>query len=505
MPAPALADATLFATAAIAIALATMWFVRSLRRAMFVMIVVLIAGLAMVGAIERFGDMTTSDPLIVAGREFALALIALALIRVAMMFVFEALLVRRHMPRILTDVVFAFALVGYAIYRMHVGGVNLTGIITTSALITAVIAFSLQETLGNLWGGIALQLDNTCRLGDWVRIDNVTGQIVGIRWRCVAVATNDGETVIIPNGQMIKNRVTVLGRRGDARIGLRRHVVFRAPYSAPPALVVRAVEEALARAEIPHVSSKPPPACLVDATEDAGIRYEVLYWLDEPIYDDLQTDGRVLAHALAGLARNDVELPLPRRVIMHPRDVRDEHEHAASQRASERSTLLAQLPLFAAFTDAERSELATRLTDAYYLDGDVISQQGDASDSLFVLARGRVKVLRDGHDGRRERRALGELDAPTYFGEMGLLTGDPRTATVVANGDVLCYRLSRDAFDSVLQARPEIVDALSHTVAQRRAENDATLRALDDAARARHASSAAAALVRRIRSFFDLA
>jgi CRP-like cAMP-binding protein len=123
---------------------------------------------------------------------------------------------------------------------------------------------------------------------------------------------------------------------------------------------------------------------------------------------------------------------------------------------------------------------------------------------MFVLARGHVKVLRDGHDARGERRRLGELDAPSYFGEMGLLTGDARTASVIADGDVLCYQLSRDAFDSVLKARPELVDALSETVAKRRAENDATLRALDAAARARHASGAAADLVRRIRAFFDL-
>jgi len=87
---------------------------------------------------------------------------------------------------------------------------------------------------------------------------------------------------------------------------------------------------------------------------------------------------------------------------------------------------------------------------------------------------------------------------------MGLLTGEPRTATVVAQGDVLCYVLPRAAFDSVLKARPELATALSHAVATRRAENDATLRALDRDARARHASSAAAELVRRIRSFFDL-
>jgi len=504
MPAPAtLADATLYAAAALALALAAIWIARPLRRAMLAMIVVLLVGLAMLAGLERFGPDDRFDPVAIAVREFALVLIALGVLRVALIFVFQGLLVRARIPRILTDVLFALALVAYALYRMRVGGVNLAGIITTSAVITGVIVFSLQETLGNLWGGIALQLDNTCRLGDWIRVDAITGQIVGIRWRCVAVATNDGETVMIPNAQLIKNKVTVLARRGDQRTAWRRHVPFRVAYSAPPPRVIAIVEEALARAEIPHVARTPVPLCVTEATEDHGIRFAVLYWLDD-LLQDVQTDARVLAHALAALARQDIEWPLPRRVVLTPSAMTEQRAAAAAQSAGERSNVLARIGLFAAFTDRERGALAARLTDASYVDGDVISQQGDPSDSLFVLARGRVKVLRDGHDPRGERRQLGVLEAPTYFGEMGLLTGQPRTATIVAQGDVLCYRLSSAAFDSVLKARPELADALSNVVATRNAENDATLRALDQEARARHASSAAAELVRRIRSFFDL-
>jgi small-conductance mechanosensitive channel/CRP-like cAMP-binding protein len=504
MPSPAtLADATLFAAAGLALALAAMWLVRPLRRAMFAMIIVLLIGLALMGALERFGPADAHDPVAIAWREFALVLIALGVIRVFMMTVFQGVFVRAKIPRILTDVLFALALVAYALYRMRVGGVNLTGIITTSAVITAVIAFSLQETLLNLWGGIALQLENTCRLGDWIRVDGMTGQIVGIRWRCVTIATSDGETVIIPNNQLIKNKVVVVGRRGDARTGFRRHVSFRVPYPTPPRRVIEVVEEALDRAEIAHVVRSPAPFCVTEATDEGGLRLSVYYWLDDPLFD-VVTDGRVLSHALTALVRNDVDWPLPQRVMLTPHTLLEQRGAQAMRRARERSPVLARIGLFTDFTDEERDALAASLTDAHYVGGDVISRQGDPSDSLFVLAQGRVKVLRDGVDNRGERRQLGTLEAPSYFGEMGLLTGDPRTATVVADGDVVCYRLSRDAFDSVLKARPEVIEALSHTVAERRAENDATLRALDDASRARHTSGAAAELVRRIRSFFDI-
>ncbi len=160
-------------------------------------------------------------------REALLLLVAIGFTRVILMFVFQGVLRRLAIPRILADVLIAVVLVVFALVRMKVVGVNLAGIITTSAVITGVIGFSLQETLGNLWGGIALQLDNTCRIGDWIRMEGMSGQVVGIRWRYTSIATNLGETVIIPNSQLIKNRVTVLGRRGDERIPSRRDVEFK--------------------------------------------------------------------------------------------------------------------------------------------------------------------------------------------------------------------------------------------------------------------------------------
>jgi len=88
---------------------------------------------------------------------------------------------------------------------------------------------------------------------------------------------------------------------------------------------------------------------------------------------------------------------------------------------------------------------------------------------------------------------------------MGLLTGQARTATVVAESDVLCYRLDKAGFDAILRARPELVNLLSTVVARRQAENDATLQAADADARARMAVSRASELVRKIRQFFDIA
>jgi CRP-like cAMP-binding protein len=367
-------------------------------------------------------------------------------------------------------------------------------------VLTGVVAFSLQETLGNLWGGIALQLDNTCRLGDWVRIENVTGQIVGIRWRYVAIATNTGETVIVPNSTLIKNRVTVLARRGDQRIPWRREIDFRVSYKAPPSRVIGAVRSALARAEIAHVAATPATEVICKQFGDSAVDYAVLYWLSE-LRLDVQTDSEVRLHVHAALAREGMEIPFPHRVILDG-DVPD--GGARERTLNERVATLANIELFAPMTENERRALASELADCVFVKNDTISRRGEIAEALYVLAEGRVAIYGDADRGQARPR-LATLEAPTYFGEMGVLTGQARTATVIAATDVLCYRLDKPGFDAILRARPELVDGLSKVIAQRQAENDATLQAADADARARMTVSRASELVRRIRQFFDIA
>lgn len=499
-----LADATTFTAIGLVLALIAMWVARPLRRTMVVLMVSMLAGLAAIAALERFSGGIADTPLTVTWNELALVVVAVSVTRVTLMLVFQGLLARARLPRILAEVLLVLALIGYALYRMRAGGVNLAGIVTTSAIITGVIAFSLQETLGNLWGGIALQLDNTCRLGDWIRVEGITGQIVGIRWRCLAVATNDGETVVIPNAQLVKNKVIVLARRGDERTALRRKVSFSVSYAATPPAVVAIVADAFARAEIPNVRRAPAPFCVTEALDENGIRYALVYWLTDLALDVI-TDSRVLMKVFAALGREGMEVPLPQRVVHTRSDIAADREALAAQQIVARSEALADVDLFSAFTMEERRALAASLTDAAYTQGEIISREGDPSDMLFVLARGHVSVVSGGDAPPAQRKRLAELNAPSYFGEMGLLTGTGRMATIIAQDDVLCYRLPRSAFNTILKARPALAEALSQTIAARQAQNDATLQALDAEGRAKRSSGTAAELVRRIRAFFDLA
>jgi len=493
--------ASVTVTVGLLFALIVIWLRRDLAQTMAVMGGTMIVGLVGLVVLQRVESGLVTGSMANAVREAMLLLIAIGFIRIALVFLFQGVLKRLNVPRILADALFVVVLIIFALYRMNAVGVNLASIITTSAIVSFGIAQSLREPLENLWGGIALQLDNTCRIGDWIRLDGVTGQIVGIRWRYLSLATVTNETVIIPNSQLTKNRIVVLGRRGDERIPFRRDVEFAVSYDVPPARVVAVVAEALARAEIRNVAAKPPLVVFCTGFGDSAIHFMVRYGL-LTLGTEIPTDSEIRLHVAATLARNGMEIPLPQRVLIRgrPHGSPEAHERVLAAR----SATLAKLELFAALTDAERRALTEGLSDWPYVTDDVIARQGEPADSMFILARGRVAVFDDSAGGTGARDRLATLEAPNVFGEMGLLTGQARGATVIAESEVLCYRLDRTGFDAILKARPELVDSLSRVVAARQMANDATLQGLGADLRARSALTRSADLVRRIKKFFAI-
>lgn len=491
-------DALLYMAAGIVLAAITMALRRDLRRGAAVMIVLMLA--AEIGVILMEALMPSGGGRVaLIAREFLLFLVALGFFRVALTFVFQVLLAQMAVPRILADLVMAVVLIVYLLVRISADGVDLTAIAIPSAVVGGALGFSLQQTLGNLWGGISLQLDNTCRIGDWVRIDNVFGQIVSIRWRYMSIATNSGETVIVPNSQLVTQKVLVLGRRGDERIACRRDVLFEVSFDVPPSRVIAVVEHALQRVEGENVAPSPAPVCICTGFGDSGIEYMLVYWIVD-LTRDRSTDSRLRVHIYAALERAGMRFAYPHRVLVRPN--RLSADVLSTRERGRRLGVLAGVPLFAGFTEPERLALADDLVPDYYVNGDVISRIGEHADCLYLLAEGKVAIYGSAHD-KGERPKLGELSAPDYFGEMGLLTGQARTANVVAIGDVRCYRLDRAGFDGILKARPELVTGLSEVVAARQAANDKTLELSADA-RARQANNRAAELMRRIRSFFDM-
>jgi small-conductance mechanosensitive channel/CRP-like cAMP-binding protein len=432
----------------------------------------------------------------------SLFLASMAVINVVGTFVFSALMrfARMEPPKIVQDLLFALAYAAAAILLLSRYQVNLFGLVATSAVITAVIGFSLQETLGNIMGGMALQMERTIKVGDWIRVDDLEGKVKEIRWRQTSIETRNWDTVVIPNSVLIKGKVTLLGRRTGAPIQRRQWIYFRVDYQVLPTRVIGAVEEALAHETMPCVAADPKPHCMVADIKDTEAVYAVRYWLTD-IAQSEQTDSLVRVRIYTALQRAGISFALPTQSILVTEHNETYHAQRRSEELERRGKALERLELFKALTEEERRELAGGLENATFARGETITRQGAEAHWLYVIAEGRVDIRVSVEGNTRSVATLGSND---FFGEMGLLTGEPRSASVVALTDVHCYRLGKEVFETVLRRRPEIAGQISSTLARRRGELDEVrAKTSEEALRVRR-EGAQADLLRRIREFFGL-
>lgn len=388
----------------------------------------------------------------------------LLLIRILGLTAFRVLLpaLRMHPPRIMEDILLVITYIVWGLVWLRVAGLDLSGLVTTSAVITGVVAFSMQETLGNILGGLALQLDNSVRIGDWIKIDDVRGKVVEVHWRHTAVRTNNGSLIVIPNSVLMKSKVDVYSR--ESKPEFRRWVNFWIEDAVPPQQVIATVQTALRQTHIEHISPARPPECIVTDYREGLIQYAVRYWLTNPGHDD-STDSAVRIHFYSALQRQSLSLAHP---CMDIRLNADSERRSSVRLAAEmelRKQALAKVALFSGLTGEELGKLAKALRNTPFVKDDIITRQGAVAHWLYLLVSGEAEVWFE--EQGQERLLCATLEAGDVFGEIGLLTGAPRGATVTAKTDALCYRLDKQNFESILHDRPELADQFAHVLSDR--------------------------------------
>ncbi|MGL5606772.1 MAG: mechanosensitive ion channel family protein, partial [Aeromonas veronii] len=244
--------------------------------------------------------------------EISTLLAGLILVKIWGILLFEFLLPLCHVriPRIIADIVITIGYIGWGLFRLYASGMALGEIVTTSAVITAVIAFAMQDTLGNLLAGVSIQLDNSIAIGDWLQVDTTQGRVVEINWRATTIETRNWETVVIPNSHLLKQRFTVLGRRRGEPLQWRRWVWFDLTLDTLPTQIIALIEKSLRETKLPCVAKHPQPDCLLMNVEGGIARYAVRYWLTDLARDD-PTDSMVRSLIDAALRRNDRRLTPP--------------------------------------------------------------------------------------------------------------------------------------------------------------------------------------------------
>jgi small-conductance mechanosensitive channel/CRP-like cAMP-binding protein len=388
-------------------------------------------------------------------------------------------------PSLMRDL---FSLVAYVtalavILKFHFADLSFGALLSGSALLGIILGLALQDTLGNLFAGISLHADKPFQVGDVLAVSQFTGVVESITWRAVKIKTFQNHTVLVSNATIAKENFEVCPRdNANARL-----VFFSAAYYDSPVRVIHAVREAIRECE--NVLRYMTPIVRIRGYGESGIDYEVKYWLaDYARYND--TDALVRQRIWYAFRRAGLTFPFPTRTLhLVPAEAQDGDGHES---LTER---LSAVEIFSPLSSDELGALASNACGRVFAPGETIIRAGDTAASMFVVHRGSVDVKVDQNGQTRTLKRLHEGD---FFGEMGLFTGEPRTANVVAAEETEVLEIDHAAMRGLLESNPDLVESLSHTINERRAGLAAT------ASSAAGEEETPASLLDKIKRFFRL-
>ena len=422
-------------------------------------------------------------------------LLAIALVRIALVLFVDVYLREQHevkVSAIVRDIVGmgAYFVIVLMVLRATLD-INLASLIATSAVLTAIVGLAFQDVLGSIISGLVIEAEEPFAPNDWVRVGAFEGKVVETGWRTTRICTRQNEVIVLPNTYLAREPL-VNYTRPDPRH--RDSFRFEAGYEVPPNTVKAAVLGVFR--DDPSVLDDPEPELHTSKYNPSGLEYEARYWLVD--FAGLQTiRDRLMTNVWYGLRRGNIRIPVPATdIFVHSTPPASPFE------AGDVAGALAGVPLLSPLAAEELTTMARQVRRLTYAHGETIVREGEPGDSFYLVERGVIAVTIGTRDGG-STQTISRMLPGDYFGEMSLLTGEPRSANVVAESDVVVLEVGRGAFEHILAANPALLEPISQIAAHRQEAQQASRRAqpiippfAQDAAAQR--------LRQRIRAFFGL-
>jgi len=326
-------------------------------------------------------------------------------------------------------------------------------LMTTSGLLVAVIGLALKNLLSDLFNGISLPV----KVGDWVEIDSARGRVVEISWRATKLVTTDHVMLVVPNTQFtthaVRNFTTDRGYYRD-------HIKVTLPMSVTAYQASRILLGAANQVDLIATLPEPPEARILGFNQQ-GVEWDLAYSLpDAGMITKMR--HRIQRSLLRDFFLSGIELPVAHIEIHHPTAQREPGEPSEVM-------FLRLIDLFCTLTEVELRKICDQMKPQLLASGIPVVRQGEKGDSLYIVHEGLLKVtIASDHGGLTE---VGRVRPGQFFGEMSLMTGAPRSATVTPMVDSRAYEISREVLAPILRDRPEVAALMSEVLAERQIAN----------------------------------
>ncbi len=402
--------------------------------------------------------------------------------------VFDIAIARRRdvaAPQLLRGIVaLVLYIILFASLFRTVFSFDITGILTGGAVLAAVLALALQETLGNLFAGIALHMEETYEIGDVIHSGDYMGVVEGVSWRATRIRGFNNQRLILPNSVIARERLEIFPRNNlNART-----IQVGVDYNVAPATVIGILTQVAAHVD--GVAREMPCYARVGGFGDSAVIYEIKYFTRDYSARD-RIDADIRKAVWYTLRRNNIAIPFPIRAFQPYTPPSGEHQLTPE----ETFRRLREVDVLEPLSDQELQSIAAAVRVHFYSKGEAILRHGSTGDSMFVVHSGMV-VVRLPDDSLTGWHQVAQLGPGTSFGEMALLTGEMRTADVVAMTDVVALEIVKESLQPIINRHPDLAGAMSHQIMKRKEH----LESLRDES----PEDVELTLMSRIRSYFSL-
>lgn len=371
----------------------------------------------------------------------------------------------------------------------------ISSILAASGFVGLILGFALRSLIMDLFMGLTINFDQPYRIGDFILInkERLDGQVVDISWRTTRLKTDENNTIIIPNSIMSSMVLTNFSRPSSES---EMDIMFSFDFAIPIRDVKRIVHSSVvALLDTKGFLKHEEPKVRIKAITPMGIDYKVKYWIDARQIGPGKSKDLVMESIITNLQKSGISPAYPKTDAYYaPMPAK-----TVNYRSEEgRLALLRQVDALEQLENEYLEMIASKMTLCYYDSGKTLFNEGDPGDSMYIVVVGVLKVIVIRNN---TELIIAQITPGQFFGEMSMLTGEPRTATIRTATDVIAYEIHREHLSEVFQKQPESVDIISTVIAQRQLSNDKFNEKLSEKERSSQVESLAKQLWRRIISF----
>jgi small-conductance mechanosensitive channel/CRP-like cAMP-binding protein len=374
--------------------------------------------------------------------------------------------------------------------------INVTSLIATTTVLTATIGLAFQSTLANMLAGLTIHLEKPLKQGDWISAGGYEGRVLDITLRSTRIITIERNEVFIPNSKVLSEAVVNYSLPDTVQV---RKLTVGVSYAVPPNKAKAAILDVLSA--VPSVLRTPAPVVRVVSYGDFAVQFEMRYAIND-FADHVDIETEIMNLIWYQFKRSDIDIPFPVRSV-HVKQITPETAFAEQERkTAEIMGLMAKVEIFSPLSTEELKHLVGQICVKPYATGEAPVRQGEPGNSFYIIKSGRVDVVVEKSPG--ETSVVASLGPGNFFGEMSLLTGAARTASIQVREDAEFIVIDKDNFRSTLADNPSIAESLSSILSERQAGLDAEHERLDAAALERRKKDASGRMLSKIRDFFGL-